>query len=228
MNCKVEKLPNEIWWENIASFKFVIPWIVKQKIDLTDKQFVLIDEISKIPVNRRKNYIVLFFAPDSVLKPYYFNLQTNENLIKRLRSFYAVGGLDFSTYPDIDDNENICAIKKNRRFCVFNQKIGNYCIYNAVWTTEKSFDIAFSNIEAGSVILVNTIRLQMEYLHLFEIGFEELKKRVKPSLILVYGKKLDCFDEDIKTGLDKIIPDRRQQAIQRYEENQGLIELKLA
>ena len=58
-------LPVQVQWERRASFKNGIPWIRKQRIDFFGKKFVLINEISKIPLNERKNYILLFYTRDS-------------------------------------------------------------------------------------------------------------------------------------------------------------------
>lgn len=203
-----KKIPNALWWERIASFKDFVPRLAAQKIDFRGKKFVLINEAAVIPKEKRREYILLFFSDDSDFKKYYFNLQANKKLLRFLQSFYAVGGLDFSTVPGIDEAENIAAIKRNRRFCVAMQKFDALCIYNVVWTSPESYAVAFDNVESGSIVLVSTHCLSQNCMKLFENGYEEMKRRIKPSAILCYGKIVPCIQKDLHTGLVYAIPTR--------------------
>ena len=204
----MEKIPNAVWWEQIASFKNSIPKIYSQSISLTGKKFVLINEICTVPREQRKDYILLFYSDDETFQKYYYHLNTNKTLLPFLQDFYAVFGLDFSTFPNIDENYNIEAIKKNRRFCVYLQLNDCLCIYNIVWTGKKTYSLAFDNIEKGSVVAISTYRLTDSCMKIFEEGYFELKKRISPRKILCYGKTVPCLEKDIMSGLVYKIPTR--------------------
>ncbi len=204
----MDRLPNAVWWEQIASFKNSIPKIYVQSINLTGKKFVLINEICTVPKEKRGEYILLFYSDDVDFEKYYFRLQTDKRLLSFLQEFYAVVGLDFSTFPDIDENYNREAIKRNRRFCVYLQKNDSLCVYNAVWSGKETYSLAFDNIEKGSFVAVSTYRLDVACMELFEDGYSELKKRIKPRKILCYGKIPSCMKKDVQLGLIFRIPTR--------------------
>jgi len=199
-------LPVQVQWERRASFKNGIPWIRKQRIDFFGKKFVLINEISKIPLNERKNYILLFYTRDSDFNAFYKNL-TQERL-EILQGFYAIFGLDFSTHPDGDHDENVVAIKKNRRFCTFCQHYDILCIYNVVWSSKTDYKLAFSQVEKGSVIAISTYRISNPDDELFRDEYKVMKRKIKPGLILCYGKLQACMEQDEKSGLVIRIPTR--------------------
>lgn len=200
--------PNAIWWEKIASFKNSIPKIYSQKIDVVGKKFVLINEICTVPKEKRCDYILLFYTDDSDFEKYYYHLHSDQRLLRTLQSFYAVIGIDFPTFPGIDEAYNIEAIKRIRRFCIYLQLNDCLCIYNAVWTGKDTYSFSFDNIEKGSIVAISTYRLTDSCLNLFESGYSEMKKRITPSKILCYGKIPSCMNEDLKNGLIFRIPTR--------------------
>jgi len=212
-------IPYSVQWERRVSFKKGIPWIRKQKIDLHDKKFVLINEASKIPLEERENYILLFFADDKFFNAIYSDF--NQERLAFLQSFYAVCGLDFSTYPDADSDENRAAIKKNRRFCTFCQQHDILCIYNIVWSSPDDYDLAFSNIEEGAIVIVSTYRISESDSTLFREGYEEFRKRSNPGQILCYGKPQPCMAQDSKQGIIKAIPTRFEIVKQEEFEHSG-------
>ena len=207
-------LPAPVQWERRVSFKNGIPLIRKQRIDIRGKKFVLINEISKIPLDERKNYILLFYTRDCDFNAYYTDL-TQERL-EFLQGFYAIVSLDFSTHPDGDQDENVVAIKRNRRFCTFCQYHDILCIYNVVWSSTTDYKLAFSQVEKGSIIAVSTYRISNSDDELFRNGYKVMKQRIKPSLILCYGKPQACMERDVESGLVIHVPTRFE--IVKYEQ----------
>ena len=207
-------LPAPVQWERRVSFKNGIPLIQKQRIDIRGKKFVLINEISKIPLDERKNYILLFYTRDCNFNAFYADL-TQERL-EVLQGFYAIVSLDFSTHPDGDQDENVVAIKRNRRFCTFCQYHDILCIYNVVWSSKADYKLAFSQVEKGNMIAISTYRISTSDDELFRNGYKIMKQRIKPSLILCYGKPQACMEQDEKTGLVIRIPTRFE--IVKYEQ----------
>lgn len=212
-------LPAPVQWERRVSFKKGIPWIRKQRIDFHGKKFVLINEISKIPLNERKNYILLFYTRDSDFNAFYKDL-TQERL-EILQGFYAIVGLDFSTHPDGDQDENVVAIKKNRRFCTFCQQQDILCIYNVVWSSKDDYKLSFSNVEKGAVVALSTYRISDPNDKLFRDGYEPMKRRIRPSVILCYGNLQACMEQDEKSGLVIRIPTRFRIVKQEQFEKAG-------
>lgn len=195
------------------------PRISKQKIEIRGKKFVLINEISKIPHSERKNYILLFYADEKHFNAFYTNL--NQHRIKILQEFYAVCGLDFSTYPGLDEEENIVAIKRIRNFCSLCQQHDILCIYNIVWTSKYSYKVSFSNVERGCVIIISTYRLQDKDDEVFRNGYLKMKQTIRPSIILCYGKPQKIMENDVSKGLVILVPPRFEILKQEYAEKTG-------
>lgn len=212
------KIPFIAKW-GLLFHKQKYPRIYKQKIDLRGKKFVLINEISKIPHEERKNYILLFYADEKHFNAYYANL--NEKRIKTLQEFYAICGLDFSTYPGLDEDENIVAIKRIRKFCSFCQQHDILCIYNIVWTSKESYKVAFSNVEKGSVVIISTYRLQDNDDEVFRKGYPKMKRSMRPSIILCYGKPQKIMEKDVSKGLVIKVPPRFELLKMEYTKKSG-------
>lgn len=202
----ISKIPYIARWCKAISFRKGIPWIRRQKINLSGKKFVLINEISKIPNEQRKDYILLFYADEKHFNAFYTEL--DETRLSKLQGFYAICGLDYSTYPDLDEDENRVAIKRNRRFCVYCQQHDILCIYNIVWTGKSDYKLAFSNVEKNSIIAVSTYRIQDPDDKMFRKGYKRMKAAIKPSLILCYGTPQKCMEKDVSDGLVLCIPPR--------------------
>ncbi|MBR4006441.1 DUF4417 domain-containing protein [Fibrobacter sp.] len=195
------------------------PRIYRQKINLHGKRFVLINEISKIPPEERKNYILLFYAEEKHFNAFYADL--NQHRIEILQEFYAVCGLDFSTYPGLDEEENIVAIKRNRQFCSFCQQNDILCIYNIVWTNKNSYKFAFRNIEKECVVIISTYRLQKDDDEVFRKGYLKMKQTIHPSIILCYGEPQKVMENDVSKGLVKRVPPRFELLKLEYAEKSG-------
>ncbi|MGM9983800.1 MAG: DUF4417 domain-containing protein [Fibrobacter intestinalis] len=206
------KIPYIVQWGKTISFDRGIPWIKRQKINLHGKKFVLINEVSKIPEERWKEYILLFYAEERHFNAFYTEL--DEKRLSKLQKFYAICGLDYSTYPDLDDDENRVAIKRNRRFCVYCQQKDILCIYNIVWTGKSDYNLAFSNVEDKATVAVSTYRISSDDDKIFREGYEQVKQKIKPSLILCYGNPQKCMEKDVRTGLVNCIPSRFELAQQ--------------
>lgn len=196
------------------------PKISRQKIELRGKKFVLINEISKIPQEeRKKNYILLFFAEEKHFNAFYADL--DDKRMKLLQEFYAICGLDFSTYLGLDEDENIVAIKRIRKFCSFCQQHDILCIYNIVWTDQNSYKTAFSNVENGCVVIISTYRLQNKDDEIFRKGYSKMKQILKPSIILCYGEPQSIMEKDLAKGTIVLIPPRFKMLKLEYKSRKG-------
>lgn len=221
------EIPYQVWWNSIVPFNvYNPPMLIKQSISFKNKKFISINEISRLKNKNHKDYILLFFAEDKHFNGYYTKLWQN-NRIEILQSFYAVCGLDFSTFPYGDEEENKHAIKKNRMFCTFCQHTDILCIYNVIWTGKESYDIAFNNVAQKSVVIVSTYRIMGNDDKIFREGYIEMKKRINPCLILCYGRLQSIMSEDYRLGLVMQIPTRFDGVKQIVKNNSLVIQKEL-
>lgn len=63
-------------------------------------------------------------------------------------------------------------------------------IPTVTWADERTYDICFNYIEKGSIVAISTVGI-IRNKELFLKGFNEMIKRIKPSLILVRGKPIE-------------------------------------
>ena len=90
------------------------------------------------------------------------------------------------------------------------------------WANPDTFDICFSGLEYGSVVVISTLGCK-ENTETFLNGFKELKVRINPPLFIVFGdmikgmtgtflnfgytesfNKNDCFEQLRFEGISKI------------------------
>ncbi len=85
------------------------------------------------------------------------------------------------------------------------------------WAGPETYDICFNGIEKGSIVVISAVGSQTDY-KIFIDGFNEMKARIKPELIIVYGKLLpgmtsrffsfsyrDCFSKiDLYENLEQL------------------------
>ena len=53
-----------------------------------------------------------------------------------------------------------------------------------------TYDVVFGGVEKGSIVVISTLGCQNNA-EVFLEGFNEMKKRIEPSLIIVYGDMID-------------------------------------
>lgn len=66
------------------------------------------------------------------------------------------------------------------------------------WVLEDTYDICFSGIVDGNVLMISTIGCNNEESYqIFIKGYKELRKRFPNSKIICVGTRLDGMDDDI-------------------------------
>lgn len=58
------------------------------------------------------------------------------------------------------------------------------------WALPDTYDLALSGVEKGSIVVISTLGCQNNP-EIFLQGFNEMKRRIAPSLIIVYGDMID-------------------------------------
>lgn len=107
-------------------------------------------------------------------------------------SYYAyVCPCDFSFYYTMPLSLQIYQVYRMRAIHHFLTCCGIKCIPVVGWSDEKSFDFCFDGLPLGSTLAVSTngchtIRSK-EY---YKRGFEEMRRRLKPTQVLVVGSEI--------------------------------------
>ncbi len=116
---------------------------------------------------------------------------------------------DFSLYTDMPLSLQIYNTYRSRWLGQFWQSKGLEVIPTISWSTKESYEFCFDGVEKGSVIATSTygsIKVKA-YRELFIDGWNEMCKRIEPSIIVCYGKKPDfelmCEDRVIWYDITK-------------------------
>ena len=194
---------------------YSMPIIKKANTDLIDWNNLSLQGVQNLTIKRNnKNSLIHMFLDDKKL------LALWNNPLKKIAAFRtcaAIATPDFSIYPSMNYNDIRHNTYMNRWLGCTWQNYGNIVIPTIGWAGVDTFDICFSAVEKGSPVIISTIgchRHKDEFL----LGFMEMKRRISPSIIIVYGdmikgmtgrfvnfKFTDCFSSDyIQTKIEGI------------------------
>lgn len=132
----------------------------------------------------RKETIISLFNYDDVLEAIW------KDPLKYISKFYdclAVASPDFSVFINMNKYEIEHNVFKSRWVGAIWQSMGINVIPTVSWAYEDTYDICFSGLEKNSIVIISTLGVT-ENKDVFLKGFEELKKRIEPELIIVLGK----------------------------------------
>lgn len=130
--------------------------------------------------------ILLMFAHDYRLE----NLWNNPlKKVALFQTFYAIATPDFSICPQMNINDLRHNVYKSRWLGRTWQNYGCTVFPTIQWALPDTYDIAFGGIEKGCVVVISTLGCQ-DNREVFLDGFNEMKRRLEPSLIIVYGKMI--------------------------------------
>ena len=134
-----------------------------------------------------KNTLVLMFNYDKTLMSLWNNPLKKIGLFQ---NYAAVTTPDFSVYPTMNINEIQHNVYMSRWLGATWQSYYLTVLPTVGWATPDTYDICFSGLEYGSIVVISTLGCQ-EHPKEFLQGFNELKLRVNPPLILVFGDMID-------------------------------------
>lgn len=106
------------------------------------------------------------------------------------QSFYAIATPDFSIYPQMNINDIRHNIYMSRWLGKTWQNYGCTVYPTIGWALPDTYDLALSGVERGSIVVISTLGCQNNA-EVFLHGFNEMKHRIAPSLIIVYGDMID-------------------------------------
>ena len=134
-----------------------------------------------------KDFILLMFNYD-----YRLNTLWNNPLKKvgLFQNFYAIGTPDYSIYPQMNINDIRHNVYMSRWLGKTWQNYGCKVYPTIGWALPDTYDIVFGGVEKGSIVILSTLGCQNNE-EVFLSGFFEMKRRLEPSLIIVYGDMID-------------------------------------
>lgn len=120
-----------------------------------------------------------------------------------LRKFQVVCAPDFSTYTDFPMAVQIWNHYRKHWCAAYWQDYGCKVIPTISWSDESSFDWCFDGEPSNSPVAISSVGTQddEECARLFDLGFNEMVKRLHPSKIVMYG---DVPDSVRDSGIELI------------------------
>ena len=122
-----------------------------------------------------------------------------------LSEFKYVLSPDFSLYTDQPVDVQIFNHYKKHWCAAFWQEWFEMCVIPTIcWGDERSYDFCFEGEPTESVVSVSSVGVcnNKKTIELFHKGFMEMKKRLKPTKILFFGKPIEDSPEIIHMGED--------------------------
>lgn len=165
------------------------PYLKKDvSLDTVDWNKVKFVSYSNIKSTANKeNKILLNFQYDKTIKCIYNDIFS---FARKAYDFLAVATPDYSAYTNMEP----CTIEENVRHNLWVgawlQYLGIKIIPTVTWADQRTYDICFNYIEKGSIVAISTVGVAKNK-ETFMNGFNEMVKRIKPSLILVRGKPIE-------------------------------------
>lgn len=177
---------NEFLYFGNSSGRYEFPIIKKQEIDVNEIKFLsYVNTKNNDTENQDKT--IHFFTYDWLFDKVYKN---PEEEFEKLKQYKYLLSPDFSIFTNMPLALQIESIFKNRWCGAYWQSKGLKVIPTVSWGDEKSFHFCFDGIEEGSVVAVCTYyRENCE--EEFMLGYNEMLRRIKPSLVI-------CYDEPFK------------------------------
>ena len=146
--------------------------------------------------DRSKGDCVHFFISDYMFVGL---LYASDDELHELAEANCVITPDFSQYADMPPEQRMHNCLLNRLVAARMQSLGVNIIVNATWSTPDSFAYCFDGLPTGCAIAINSngARRLDTSKYLWRRGYEEAIRRLRPSLILRYGPKMEGEREDI-------------------------------
>lgn len=167
---------------------FKMPIVKKTDVNALDWEHLKVIGLQNAsPKSISKDTLVLMFNYDKKL------LSLWNDPLKRVglfQGYAAVATPDYSIYPNMNENEIRHNVFMSRWLGVTWQNYNCVVLPTVGWATQETYGICFSGLEYGSVVVISTLGCKSN-VEDFLAGFKELKRRINPPLILVFGDMID-------------------------------------
>lgn len=96
---------------------------------------------------------------------------------------------DFSLYMDMPLPMKLWNVYRSRAMAHYWQRNGIKVIPSLIWADEKSYKYCFEGIPKGSIVSVSTVGVKNndDAMKIWSEGMDAAIKRIRPSMILLYG-----------------------------------------
>ena len=179
----IKPLP-EGWPKDEKGVPFLKRDIALDKIDWNNVKYTSHSNIKS--VKDKENTIILNYQYDKSINCIYNDIF---NYALKVHNFLAITTPDYSAYMNMEPWKIEENVSHNLWVGVWLQYLNLMVIPTITWANERTYDICFNHIEKGSVVTISTIGVsncQKEFLK----GFNEMMKRIEPSLVLIKGKPI--------------------------------------
>lgn len=162
-------------------------------MNITIEQMLWIETAKPINIQNLKkfknntNKIVFMFRYDKYLEKYW---QDPLKYHSYFDGAMVVCTPDYSVYPNMNKNAIAYNVFRNRWLGCFWQNYGSRVIPTISWAGSDTYDICFSGVQKGGIVTISTLGCQSNK-EMFLEGFFEMKKRLEPSLIVVFGNMIE-------------------------------------
>ena len=195
-NKKQKMVRNEFLYYGNSSGKYEFPIIKKQDINVDEIKFLSFVN-TKNDDKENQDKTIHFFTYDWFFEKVY---EKPEEQLEKLKQYKYLLSPDFSIFTNMPLALQIESIFKNRWCGAYWQSKGLKVIPTVSWGDEKSFHFCFDGIEEGSVVAVCTYyRENCE--EEFMLGYNEMMKRIKPSMVICYDEPFKSMTGNIKEFL---------------------------
>ena len=179
----IKPLP-EGWPKDDKGTPYLNRDVLLETINWNETKFASYSNVKS--TSSKENKILLNFQYDKTISRIYNDIFS---YARKVFDFLAVTTPDYSAYTNMEPwvvEENV---RHNLWVGAWLQYLGIKVIPTVTWADERTYDICFNYIEKGSVVAISTVGI-IKNKELFLKGFNEMVKRIKPSLILVRGKPI--------------------------------------
>lgn len=179
----IKPLPDK-WPKDEKGIPFLKRDIYLEQIDWNNVKYTSHSNIKS--VKDKENTIILNYQYDKTINCIYNDIF---NYASKVYDFLAVTTPDYSAYINMEPWKIEENVSHNLWVGAWLQHLNLLVIPTITWADERTYDICFNHIEKGSIVTISTIGVsncKQEFLK----GFNEMMKRIEPSLVLIKGKRI--------------------------------------
>lgn len=147
------------------------------------------------------NAIVHFFEEDSCFIKLFRN---PDKYIPKLKLFKYVLSPDLSQFIEMPFYSRYANNCHNKALAQYLQSNGVNIIVNVTWSLPDSYSYCFSGIPTNTIIAINSngVNAHSDSKYLWQRGYKEALRVLKPKLIIRYGQKMPNECDDISIYYD--------------------------
>lgn len=125
----------------------------------------------------------------------------HSHYLEKLSEYQVVLSPDFSLYLEMPLAMKVWNVYRSRLIGQWWQYNGIRVIPTISWAEKETFEFCFDGIPKGSIVAISTIGVKRDddSYTIWKDGVDEMIKRIKPSVICVYGGEVEYnYPKDIK------------------------------